>query len=84
MAQSQALSAWGRKKPGDLSVIKQPVLIVNDDDDRMVSTPNSHDLARRLPNSTLVIYPDADHGGEFQNHADFVPKALAFLAPQGR
>ena len=36
------------------------------------------DLARRLPNSDLIIYPDAGHGGVFQ--ADFVPKALEFLA----
>jgi pimeloyl-ACP methyl ester carboxylesterase len=64
----------------DLSVVKQPVLIVNGDDDRMVPTPNSHDLARRLPNSTLIIYPDSGHGGVFQNHTDFVPKALDFLA----
>jgi pimeloyl-ACP methyl ester carboxylesterase len=80
LAQLQALSAWGRKKPADLSVVRQPVLIVNGDDDRMVPTPNSHDLARRLPNSTLIIYPDSGHGGVFQNHTDFVPKALDFLA----
>lgn len=80
VAQLQALGAWGRKKPADLSVIKQPVLIVNGDADRMVPTPNSHDLARRLPNSTLVIYPDAGHGGVFQNHKAFVPQALEFLA----
>lgn len=80
LAQLQALSAWGRKTPADLSVIRQPVLIVNGDDDRMVPTPNSHDLAHRLPNSTLVIYPDAGHGGVFQYHTDFVPKALEFLA----
>ncbi len=80
VAQLHALGAWGRKQPADLSVIKQPVLVVNGDDDRMVPTPNSHDLARRLPNSTLVIYPDAGHGGVFQNHADFVPNALEFLA----
>lgn len=79
VAQLQALSAWGQKKPVDLSVIKQPVLVVNGDEDRMVPTPNSHDLARRLPNSTLVIYPDAGHGGVFQHNADFVPKALDFL-----
>ncbi len=64
----------------DLSVIRQPVFVVNGDEDRMVPTPNSRDLARRLPNSNLVIYPDAGHGGVFQYHADFVPKALEFLA----
>jgi len=80
VAQLQALSAWGQKQPADLSVVKQPVLVVNGDDDRMVPTPNSYDLARRLPNSQLVIYPDAGHGGIFQYHDDFVSKALAFLA----
>jgi pimeloyl-ACP methyl ester carboxylesterase len=80
VAQLQALGAWGQKAPADLSVVKQPVLVVNGDDDRMVPTLNSYDLAKRLPNSQLVIYPDAGHGGVFQYHEDFVPKALAFLA----
>jgi pimeloyl-ACP methyl ester carboxylesterase len=80
VAQLQALSAWGQKKPADLSVVKQPVLVVNGDQDRMVPTINTHDLAKRLPNSTLIIYPDAGHGGIFQFHADFVPSALTFLA----
>lgn len=80
IAQLQALSAWGQKTPADLSVVKQPVLVVNGDADRMVPTVNSYDLAKRLPNSQLVIYPDAGHGGVFQYEEDFVPKALAFLA----
>lgn len=79
LAQLRAVKAWGRKRPADLSVVKQPVLIVNGDDDRMVPTANSRELAWRLPNSTLIIYPDAGHGGVFQFHADFVPRALEFL-----
>ena len=43
-------------------------------------TKNTHDLAKRLPDSELVIYPDAGHGGIFQFHAQFVDKALEFLA----
>ena len=46
----------------------------------MVPTSNSRDMARRIPNAELVIYQDAGHGGIFQYHAEFVPKALAFLA----
>ncbi|MBI3381191.1 MAG: alpha/beta hydrolase [Aquabacterium sp.] len=80
MAQLRALHAWGNKTPADLSVIKQPVLVVNGDDDRMVPTANSHDLARRLPNSQLIIYPDAGHGGLFQFHAEFVHSTLEFLS----
>jgi len=80
MAQLQALRSWGNKAPADLSVIRQPVLVVNGDDDRMVPTPNSRDLARRLPNSQLVIYPDAGHGGLFQFHDEFVRSTREFLA----
>jgi pimeloyl-ACP methyl ester carboxylesterase len=80
LAQLEALRAWGQKAPADLSVVTQPVLVVNGDDDRMVPTVNTRDLARRLPNSQLIIYPDAGHGGAFQFHADFVRSTLEFLA----
>lgn len=80
LEQLEALRVWGLKAPADLSVIKQPVLVVNGDDDRMVPTVNTRDLARRLPNSELIIYPDAGHGGAFQFHADFVASTLRFLA----
>jgi pimeloyl-ACP methyl ester carboxylesterase len=45
----------------------------------MVPSANSTDMARRIPGAQLVIYEDAGHGGIFQYHADFVPKALSFL-----
>jgi hypothetical protein len=45
----------------------QPVLVLNGDSDKMVPTKNTVDLHRRLPNSQLVIYPDAGHGGVFQS-----------------
>jgi pimeloyl-ACP methyl ester carboxylesterase len=80
MAQLKALSAWGAKEPADLSKVYQPVLVANGDSDRMVPSVNTHDLARRLPHSELIIYPDAGHGGVFQNYADFVSKSLEFLA----
>jgi pimeloyl-ACP methyl ester carboxylesterase len=78
--QLEALRVWGQKAPADLSVVKQPVLVVNGDNDRMVPTVNTRDLAQRLPNSQLIIYPDAGHGGAFQFHADFVNSTLGFLA----
>lgn len=80
MAQLKALRAWGAKEPADLSKIYQPVLVANGDSDRMVPSENSRDLARRLPHSELIIYPDAGHGGVFQNYGDFVSKSLEFLA----
>jgi len=76
----KALRRWGSKAPANLSRIHQPVLVANGDSDRMVPSKNSRDLAQRLPNSELIIYPDSGHGAVFQFHADFVPKALAFLS----
>lgn len=79
-AQLKALKKWGNKKPADLSIIQQPVLVANGDHDRMVPTVNTYDLAKRLPNSSLIIYPDAGHGGIFQFNQDFVKQSLTFLA----
>ncbi|MGY2113796.1 alpha/beta fold hydrolase [Nocardia gipuzkoensis] len=78
--QLAAIHAWGLQQPSDLGRIPHPVLVANGDDDRMVPTSNSFDLAQRLPNATLRIYPDAGHGGIFQYHDKFVGEALDFLA----
>jgi pimeloyl-ACP methyl ester carboxylesterase len=80
LRQLKAIHAWGNQAPQDLGRIKIPVLVANGDNDIMVPTVNSHDMARRIPNVQLIIYDDAGHGGIFQNHADFVTKALTFLA----
>jgi pimeloyl-ACP methyl ester carboxylesterase len=78
-AQVKAIHAWGRQQPWDLTAIRQPVLVANGDDDVMVPTGNSHELARRLPDARLRIYPDAGHGGVFQYHEQFVEEVLSFL-----
>jgi pimeloyl-ACP methyl ester carboxylesterase len=78
-AQLKAIHRWGQQKPADLASIHQPVLVINGESDRMVPTKNTVDLDRRLPNSQLVTYPDAGHGGFFQFHEDFVKRALEFL-----
>ena len=80
-AQLKAIHAWGTQAPSDLSVIQQPVLVANGDDDRMVPSKNSFDLAQRLPNAKLRIYADAGHGGIFQYHNEFVAETLQFLEP---
>jgi len=78
-AQLKAIHRWGQQQPANLASIHQPVLVVNGESDKMVPTKNTIDLDQRLPNSQLVIYPDAGHGGVFQFHADFVKRALEFL-----
>lgn len=78
--QLKAIETWGHDNPADLSVFKQPVFVVNGDNDRMVPTPNSYDLAKRFPNAEkVIIYPNSGHGGIFQYHAEFLEKAIPFL-----
>jgi pimeloyl-ACP methyl ester carboxylesterase len=78
-AQLKAIHAWGTQAPQDLGVITQPTFVANGDDDLMVPTANTVDLARRIPGAKLAIYKDAGHGGIFQHHESFVAEALTFL-----
>src|SRR4051812_25151378 len=78
-AQLKAIHRWGRQQPEDLANIHQPTLAINGESDKMVPTKNTVELDRRLPNSQLVLYPDAGHGGVFQFHEEFVKRALDFL-----
>ena len=77
--QLKAIRSFGLEHPADLSRIRQPVLVVNGDQDRMVPTSNSVDMARRFPNAELVLYEDGGHTAIFQYHDAFVKKALEFL-----
>ncbi len=79
-AHLKAIHAWGLQEPSDLTGIQQPVLVANGEDDRMVPSRNSADLARRLPHAQLILYRDAGHGGIFQYHEEFVKSALEFLS----
>lgn len=79
LRQLKAITAWGKQSPQDLGRLRMPTLIVNGDNDIMVPSVNSSELAKRIPNAQLVIYEDAGHGGIFQHYADFVAKARAFL-----
>lgn len=79
-AQLKAIKNAGLSAPDDLSVITQPVFVANGDHDLMVNSSHSADMARRLPNAKLTIYPDSGHGGVFQHYQSFVPAVLDFLA----
>jgi pimeloyl-ACP methyl ester carboxylesterase len=78
-AQLAAIRAAGVRPPHDLGKVHQPVLVANGDNDLMVASEKSTELARTLPNAELVLYPDSGHGGIFQYHQQFVPTALEFL-----
>ena len=81
-AQVTAIVKWGQA-PSSIEALKQvrnPVLIVNGDEDVIVSTANSIALFEVLPNAKLSIFPDAGHGGIFQYADAFVDQTLRFLA----
>jgi pimeloyl-ACP methyl ester carboxylesterase len=82
IAQLRAIRHAGQSEPDDLSVITQPVFVANGDHDLMVDSNHSADMARRLPNATLKIYPNSGHGGVFQHHQTFVPDTLQFLSEE--
>jgi len=77
--QLRAIQRYGRSVPSDLSAFTMPTLIANGDNDRMVPSVLSIDLHRRIAGSELIIYPDSGHGGIFQYHTDFAPRAVEFL-----
>ena len=79
-AQLRAITAAGKSQPDDLSVIKQPVFVANGDHDIMVASSHSADMASRMANASLTIYPDSGHGGVFQHHQAFLAEVLRFLA----
>lgn len=79
IAQLRAITTGGLHASDDLSKITAPVFVANGDNDLMVASEHSEDLARRLPNSTITIYLRSGHGGVFQYHEAFVPEVLKFL-----
>lgn len=79
IAQLRAITAAGMHTPDDLSAIKIPVFVANGDNDLMVASGLSADMAKRLPDAKLRIYPNSGHGGIFQYHDEFVPEVLDFL-----
>jgi len=80
VAQLTAITQWGlAPATTSLSNIQHPVLVVNGDNDVMVPTINSVDLARKLPHAQLSIFPDAGHGAIFEYHEAFLEQALRFL-----
>jgi len=82
-AQLAALAKWGapRANPYDyLGALKQPTLVVNGDNDVIIYSINSWILQQHIPNSQLIIYPDANHGSLYQYPARFVSHVDQFLS----
>ncbi len=84
-AQASAIGVYGaRKDPGyaHLAYLRQPTLVVNGNNDIVIPTINSYILQQHLPDATLVLFPDANHGSHFQYHERFVAQVRMFLNEQ--
>jgi pimeloyl-ACP methyl ester carboxylesterase len=81
-AQLEALGKWGIQFKGSydyLKTIRQPTLVVNGGKDVIIYAVNSFILQQHLPNAQLILYPDANHGSQYQYPALFVADVTRFL-----
>src|SRR6195256_4679370 len=84
-AQIEAIGKWGVHREGAyeyLKTILQPTLVINGDHDVIIYSINSWILQQNIPNAQLIIYPDANHGSQYQYPERFVRHASLFLSEE--
>jgi len=82
-AQYDAIVSWGIPNHAALqrlTGITAPTLILQGDSDLMLLPKQSHLMAGLIPDSRLILYPDASHGSIFQYAEIAAHDVLSFLA----
>ena len=81
-AQITAIGKWGVPRWGAFDYLREiihPTLVINGSHDVIIHTANSLILQRNLPNAQLILYPDSNHGSQYQYPALFVADVTRFL-----
>jgi pimeloyl-ACP methyl ester carboxylesterase len=83
-AQLHAIREWGavpsNNRYAALQNIKHPTLVVHGTKDIVVLPINAFILAERLPDAQLIMYPDSNHGAQYQHAELFLKHAKLFLS----
>ncbi len=86
-AQLRAIREWGRvpssNRYASLQNIRHPILVVHGNKDIVVQPINALTLAEHLPNAQLIVYPDSNHGAQYQHAELFLNHAKLFLSNGG-
>src|SRR6202049_3002776 len=86
-AQIEAIGKWGAPWEKSFEYLKstpQPALVVNGGNDVIIYSVNSFILQQHLPNAQLILYPDANHGSQYQYPELFVRHVSMFLSADER
>jgi len=81
-AQITAIGKWGAPRAGAFDYLREithPTLVINGSNDVIIYTVNSFILQQNLPNAQLILYPDSNHGSQYQYPALFVADVTRFL-----
>jgi pimeloyl-ACP methyl ester carboxylesterase len=81
-AQIDAIGKWGAPRAGAFDYLREithPTLVINGSDDVIIYTVNSFVLQQNLPSAQLILYPDSNHGSQYQYPALFVADVTRFL-----
>jgi pimeloyl-ACP methyl ester carboxylesterase len=81
-AQIEAIGKWGAPRADAFDYLRRithPTLVINGSNDVIIYTVNSFILQQNLPNAQLILYPDSNHGSQYQYPALFVADVTRFL-----